>query len=124
MKTKFKRVISVFLAVLICSTLGVSVQAKPVKKYVKSLTVKSKATITIPADKKTVTKSYSVKVKVNGNASKKFTAKSNNTSVASVKVSGSKIKVTAKKTGVARLPLRPRLKTLRARSSAKSSPLP
>ena len=66
MKTKLKRVISVFLAVLICSTLGVSVQAKSAKKYVKTLKVKSKATITIPADKKTVTKSYTVKVKVNG----------------------------------------------------------
>ncbi|MEE3332954.1 MAG: Ig-like domain-containing protein [Ruminococcus sp.] len=40
--------------------------------------------ITIPANKKTVTKSYKVTVKVKGKASKKFTAKSNKTSVAEV----------------------------------------
>ena len=119
MKFKFKRVISVFLAALICSTLGVSVQAKSVKKYVKSLTVKSKATITIPADKKTVTKSYTVKVKVKGNASKKFTAKSNNTSVASVKVSGSKIKVTAKKTGVAKITVKTKAKNAKGKKLSK-----
>ena len=101
MKKHFKRALSVLLAVILCSAFGVSVQAKTAKNYVRSVSVKSKTTITIPADRKTITKTYKVTVKVNGKASKKFTAKSSNASVAAVKVSGSSIKVTAKKAGKA-----------------------
>ncbi|MEE3429063.1 MAG: aminotransferase class V-fold PLP-dependent enzyme [Ruminococcus sp.] len=100
-----RRILSVILcAVLVCSVFTISVGAKKkAKSYVKSVSVKSKATITIPADKKTAVKSYKVTVKVSGKASKKFTAKSSKTSVASVKVSGTKVKVTAKKAGTAKI---------------------
>lgn len=103
---KLKQFISIFLcAVLCCSAFAVSAQAKTkkktVKKYVTSISVAKKATITIPADKKTAVKSYKVTVKVKNKASKAFTAKSGKTSVATVKVSGSAIKVTAKKAGKA-----------------------
>ncbi|MBR1731647.1 MAG: hypothetical protein IJ725_04370, partial [Ruminococcus sp.] len=97
---KLKQFISVFLcAAVCCSAFAISVQAKTAKKYVKSISVAKKATITIPASKKTVAKKYKVTVKTAGKASKKFTAKSNKTSVATVKVSGSYVKVTAKKAG-------------------------
>ncbi len=100
MKKQLKRTLRVLLcAVLCCSAFALSVNAKTTKKYVKSISVAKKATVTIPADKKTVTKSYKVTVKVVGKASKAFTAKSSKTSVATVKASGSKIKVTAKKAG-------------------------
>ncbi len=79
-----------------------------------------KATITIPAAKKTAAKKYKVTVKVAGKASKKFTAKSNKTSVATVKVSGSYIKVTAKKAGKATITVTTKTKTQKTRSSAKS----
>jgi selenocysteine lyase/cysteine desulfurase len=100
-----RRILSVILcAVLVCSVFTISAGAKKkAKSYVKSVSVKSKATITIPADKKTAVKSYKVTVKASGKASKKFTAKSSKTSVASVKVSGTKIKVTAKKAGTAKI---------------------
>ena len=102
MKKHLRRTLSVLLcAVLCCSAFVLSVDAKTAKKYVKSISVAKKATITIPADKKSVTKSYKVTVKVVGKASKAFTAKSSKKSVATVKVSGSKIQVTAKKAGKA-----------------------
>lgn len=63
----------------------------------KFVSVKKKATITIPFDKAKVKKKFKVTVKTKGKVSKKFTAKSNKKSVATVKVSGKKIIVTAKK---------------------------
>ena len=101
---KLKQLISVFLCAALCvSAFALNAQAKTkkktVKKYVTSISVAKKATITIPAAKKTATKSYKVTVKVKNKASKAFTAKSSKTSVATVKVSGSSIKVTAKKAG-------------------------
>lgn len=119
MKSQLKRTLSVLLAVILCSTFGISVQAKTAKKYVKSVSVKSKATITIPADKKTTTKSYTVTVKVAGKASKKFTAKSSNASVAAVKVSGRKIKVTAKKAGVAKITVTTKAKNAKGKQLSK-----
>ncbi len=108
-----KKLISVFLcAVLCCSAFALSAQAKTANKYVKSISVAKKATITIPSNKKTVTQKYKVTVKVKGNASKKFTAKSNKTSVATVKISGSYVKVTAKKAGKATITV-----TAKAKSS-------
>ena len=54
---KLKQFISIILcAVLCCSAFALSAQAKTAKKYVKSISVAKKATITIPANKKTVTK--------------------------------------------------------------------
>ncbi len=99
---KIKRVISVVLCVLLVSSaMVISAEAKKAKKYVKSVSVSKKATLTIPASKSSVSKSFKVTVKVSGKASKKFTAKSADSAVASVKVSGSKINVTAKKAGKA-----------------------
>lgn len=101
---KAKQLISVILCtMLVCSVFVISAQAKDKRNYVKSISIKKKATVTIPANKKKVTKSFKVSVKVNGKVSKKFTAKSNNKSVASVKVSGSTVKVTAKKAGTAKI---------------------
>ncbi len=97
---KTKQIISVVLCVLLAvSMLSISASAKKAKKYVKSIKVSKKATLTIPAAKKTVSKSFKVTVKVSGKASKKFTAKSSKPAVASVKVKGSKINVTAKSAG-------------------------
>ena len=102
MKKHLKRTLSFLLCVILCcSTFIVSVEAKTKKNYVKSISVKSKATITIPANKKTLTKSYKVTVKAVNKASLKFTAKSGKTSVATVKVSRIYVKVTAKKAGKA-----------------------
>lgn len=99
----FKKIISIVLcAVICCSAFVMSASAaktKKAKKYVKYISVKKKAALTIPASKKSITKSFKVTVKVNGKASKKFTAKSGNKIIASVKVKGSYIKVTAKKAG-------------------------
>jgi vacuolar-type H+-ATPase subunit D/Vma8 len=68
-----KKLLSVILAAVMCvSVFAVNAHAKSAKKYVKSIAVKKKASVTIPASKK---------------------------SVAAVKVVGSKIKVTAKKSG-------------------------
>lgn len=104
MKKQLKKVISVFLAaVLCCSVYTVTLQAAPVKGYMKSVTMKSKATIVIPADKEKITKSYEVTVKVKGTVSQKFTAKSSNKAVATVKVKGNKLLVTAKKAGKAKI---------------------
>lgn len=98
---KLKKLLSVVLCMLlVASTMVLSVEAKA-KKFVKSISVTKKTTITIPASKKTVTKSFKVTVKVSGKASKKFTAKSDKKAVAAVKVSGSSVKVTAKKAGKA-----------------------
>lgn len=98
---KLKKLLSVVLCMLlVASTMVLSVEAKA-KKYVKSISVTKKAAITIPASKSSVTKSFKVTVKVSGKASKKFTAKSNKKAVAAVKVSGSSVKVTAKKAGKA-----------------------
>lgn len=108
---KFTKVISVVLcALLAVSVFTVGVSAKKAKKYVKSIKVTKKATITLGVKQKTVTKSYKVTVKVKGKASKKFTAKSSKASVASVKVSGSKIKVTAKKAGKATITVKTKSK--------------
>ncbi len=101
---KSKQILCLLLCVLMSfSTLAVTAQAATPKKYVKSISVTKKDTVTIPADKTTVTKTYKVTVKVKGSASKKFTAKSGNTAVATVKVSGTKINVTAKKAGKAKI---------------------
>ena len=117
---QFKKFISVFLcAVLCCSVFAVSAQAKTVKKYVKSISLAKKATITIPANKKSITKKYKVTVKVAGKASKKFTANSNKTSVAAVKVSGSYIKVTAKKAGKATITVTTKAKNAKNKKLSK-----
>ena len=102
---KLKQFIGVFLCAALClSAFTLSAQAKTAKKYVKSVSVAKKSTITIPADSKTASKNYKVSVKVVGAASKAFTVKSSKTSVATVKaISGSKIKVTAKKAGTAKI---------------------
>ncbi|MBQ5399143.1 MAG: aminotransferase class V-fold PLP-dependent enzyme [Ruminococcus sp.] len=112
----FKKMISIILcAALCCSAFVISAQAKSTKKYVKSISVKKKATVTIPADKKTVSKTFKVTVKVNGKASKAFTAKSSKSSVAAVKVSGSKIKVTAKKAGKAKITVTTKAKSVKGK---------
>lgn len=109
MKTS-KKVISLTLCALVAiSSLSFGASAKA-KKFVKSIKVSKKATMTIPANKKTVAKTFKVKVKVSGKASKKFTAKTSNKSVATVKVSGTKIKVTAKKAGKATITLKTKAK--------------
>lgn len=120
---KLKQIISVILCVVLCCSVpAISVQAKSAKNYVKSISVKSKAKITIPADKKTLTKSYKVTVKVTGKASKKFTAKSSKASVASVKVNGSNIKITAKKAGTAKITVTTKAKNAKGKKlSAKLS---
>ncbi|MBR1749269.1 MAG: Ig-like domain-containing protein [Ruminococcus sp.] len=111
---KSKRIISVFLCVLVaCSAFAISAQAKTAKNYVKSISVTKKASLTIPANKKTVAKSFKVTVKVKGKASKKFTAKSSKTSVATVKVNGNKIKVTAKKAGTAKITVTTKAKSIK-----------
>ena len=101
---KSAKILSVFLCVLLAvSAFSLSASAKKAKKYVKSISISKKATIKIPASKKTVTKTYKVTVKVAGKASKKFTVKSSKSSVATAKVSGSSVKVTAKKKGTAKI---------------------
>ena len=118
---KAKQLISVILcAMLVCSVFVISAQAKDKRNYVKSISIKKKATVTIPANKKKVTKSFKVSVKVNGKASKKFTAKSNNKSVASVKVSGSTVKVTAKKAGTAKIKVTTKAKNLKKKKLSKT----
>ena len=114
-----KRVVSLILTVALCTTMMVYVPAKSSKKYVKSISVKKKATIVVPIDKDFVTKTYKVKVKVKGKASKKFTAKSSNKSVATVKVSGKKIKVTAKKAGKAKITVKTKGKNKKKKKLSK-----
>ncbi len=118
-----KKIVSVFLcAVMCCSMFAIGAQAaaKKTKNYVKSISVAQKATITIPADKKTLAKNYKVTVKVSGKASKAFTAKSNKTAVAAVKVVGSKIKVTAKKAGTAKITVTTKAKNLKSKKLSKT----
>lgn len=120
MKKHLKRTLSVLLcAMLCCSTFALNVDAKTAKKYVKSISVAKKATVTIPANKKTVTKSYKVTVKVSGKASKAFKAKSSKKSVATVKVSGNKIKVTAKKAGKATITVTTKAKNKKGKKLSK-----
>ena len=107
---RLKVVLGVLMAVIICSAFTMNDDALAAKKYVKSIKVKSKATITIPVNKKTVTKTYKVTVKVKGKVSKKFTVKSSKKSVAIAKVSGKKIKVTAKKSGIAKITVKTKAK--------------
>ena len=60
-----KQTLSVFLCVILaCSSFGIGAQAKTAKKYVKSISIAKKATVTIPALKGKVTKSFKVTVKV------------------------------------------------------------
>lgn len=118
---KLKQFISVFLcAVLTCSVFMTGVQAKTAKNYVKSISIKNKDTVTIRSDKKTATKSYKVTVKVSGKASKKFTAKSSNTAVATVKVSGTKAVVTAKKAGKANITVTTKAKSAKGKKLSKT----
>jgi hypothetical protein len=120
MQSKVRSALGVCIVVVICLVMTVDVQAKAkAKKYVKSIKVKSNATITIPVNKKTVTKAYAVTVKVKGKASKKFTAKSSKPSVASVKVSGKKIKVTAKKSGIAKITVKTKAKNKKGKKLSK-----
>ena len=100
---KIKSIISVILcAAVCCGALAANAMAKT-SGSVKSIKLKSKATVTIPSSKKTFTRSYKVTVKTHGKASKGFTAKSSKPSVAAVKVSKGCIKVTAKKAGKAKI---------------------
>ncbi len=102
MKKALKTLSAVLCVILAFSAVSIGASAKA-KKYVKSIKVTKKATITIPASSSTAKKSFKVTVKTKGKASKKFTAKSANSSVASVKVSGKNIVVTAKKAGTAKI---------------------
>ena len=118
---KAKQFISVFLCVLLgVSTFVISAQAKDTRKYVKSISVKKKATVTIPASKKKIVKTFKVNVKVNAKASAKFTAKSSKKSVATVKVSGKKIKVTAKKAGKVKIKVTTKAKNLKKKKLSKT----
>lgn len=90
------------------------------KKYVKYVSIKKKACITIPADKNLITKTYKVTVKVKGKISKKFTAKSSNTKIATVKVLGSKIKVTAKKAGKVKIKVTTKAKGIKGKKLSKT----
>lgn len=118
---RIRQTLSAFLCVLLaCSVFGIGAQAKTAKKYVKSIAIAKKATVTIPADKKTAAKSFKVTVKVSGKASKLFTAKSSKTSVASVKVSGSYVKVTAKKVGIAKITVTTKAKNSKGKKLSKS----
>ncbi len=98
----------------------ISAGAKKAKKYVKSIKVSKKATLTIPAGKSSVSKAFKVTVKVKGKASKKFTAKSSNSSVASVKAKGSKITVTAKKAGTAKIKVTTKAKNKKKKKLSKT----
>ena len=116
-----KQTLSVFLCVILaCSSFGIGAQAKTAKKYVKSISIAKKATVTIPALKGKVTKSFKVTVKVNGKASKKFTAKSSKTEVATVKVSGSNVKVTAKKAGSTKITVTTKAKSAKGKKLSKT----
>ncbi len=91
----FKKVAATALSVV----MGLSVIAVGVpsafaakKKYVKSISV-AKSKVTVNAGKSTKVK---VTVKVSGSASKKFTVKTSNKKVATAKVSGQSVKISAK----------------------------
>jgi hypothetical protein len=106
MKKALKTLSIVLCVILAFSALTISAGAKSNKKYVKSIKVTKRATIIIPAKSSYSKRAFKVTVKTKGKASKKFTAKSGNNSVASVKVSGKKIIVTAKKAGSAKITLK------------------
>ena len=106
-----KRIISMLLCVVLClSGLNITVHGKAPKKYVKSISIKKKATVTIPFDAATQTVSYKVTVKTKGKVSKKFTVKSSKKDVATVKVSGKKVKVTARKAGTTKITVKTKAK--------------
>ena len=95
MSNKLKRTVSAVLALLILSSVFVSVPftadaAK--KKYVKSIKVSSKK-VTLTAKK---SKTVKVTVSVSKKATKKFTVKTSKKSVATAKITGTKVKITAK----------------------------
>ena len=97
---RLKSIISILLCLaLICTSFGMNVQFKAAEKYVKSLSVKKKVTVTIPRKKKTTTKNIKVTVKTKGKASKKIKAKIDDKTIAKVKVVGNKIRVKAKAEG-------------------------
>ncbi len=106
MKKALKTLSVVLCVILAFSALTISAGAKSNKKYVKSIKVTKRSTIIIPAKSSCSKRAFKVTVKTKGKASKKFTAKSANNSVASVKVSGKKIIVTAKKAGSAKITLK------------------
>jgi hypothetical protein len=110
----------ILCAILACSAFGTGVQAKTAKKYVKSIAIAKKATVTIPAEKKTAEKSFKVTVKVSGKASKLFTAKSSKASVATVKVSGSYVKVSAKKAGSSKITVTTKAKNAKGKKLSSS----
>ena len=90
MSNKFKRTVSAVLALLILSSVFVSVPftadaAK--KKYVKSIKVSSKK-VTLTAKK---SKTVKVTVSVSKKATKKFTVKTSKKSVATAKITGTKV---------------------------------
>lgn len=118
---KTTKIISVILCVLLAASMvTISASAKKSKKFVKSIKVSKKATLTIPAGKKSISKAFKVTVKVRGKASKKFTAKSSNASVASVKAKGSKITVTAKKAGTAKIKVTTKAKNKKKKKLSKT----
>ena len=119
MKKNMKKVLSLILTVVLCTTMMVYVPAKSSKKYVKSISIKKKATIVVPIDQEKLTKSYSVKVKVKGKATKKFSAKSSNKKVATVKVKGKKINVTALKAGKAKITVKTKGKNKKGKKLSK-----
>lgn len=115
-----KRSLSVILSFLLLSAVvpfSLTAQAKNVNKFVKSIKITKSATIRIPYSKTSMTKSFKVTVK--GTASKKFTVKSSKPSVASVKISGSSIRVNAKKTGKAVITVTTKAKSKNGRKLSK-----
>lgn len=125
MKT-FRQIISVILCVLVaCSAFAIGANAAAKKKttpkkYVKSISIAKKATITIPYNKKTLAKNYKVTVKVKGKVSKKFTVKSSKTAVATAKVSGTKVKITAKKAGTTKIKVTTKAKSVKGKKLSKT----
>ena len=106
-----KRVISLVVCMaMCCSMLVVQTHAKAPKKYVKSISVPKKGIITLYNGQTNIKESYKVTVKVKGKVSKKFTATSSKKSVATVKVKGKKIVVTAKKPGFAKIKVKTKAK--------------
>lgn len=98
---KCYRIISIVLCMILATSLLPMNATAKAKKSVKSISIKKSAVVTIPASKKSITKAFKVTVKVKRKASKKFTVKSSKNKVATAKISGSKVKITAKKAGKA-----------------------
>jgi 23S rRNA pseudoU1915 N3-methylase RlmH len=69
--------------------------------YVKSLKFKKKATITIPTNKKSASKTFKVTIKTKGKASTKYVVTSSNASIVTVKARKNKVTLKAKKPGKA-----------------------